>query len=66
MSRMRLFAKRTPETVEQITERVRNHWCPSTADDPTFLRFVSKEIKKAKDRGLLIDPSHKPDHPLEG
>ena len=54
-----------PETAEQIADRVaRKHMRASPAPgpgslelaDPVILRKIFKEIKKAKDRGLLIEP----------
>jgi hypothetical protein len=53
---MRLFRIREPETAAEIRRRVRDHWCPSSpSDDPEFLRFIAREIAKAKRRGRFIE-----------
>jgi hypothetical protein len=67
---MRLFGKRRPETIEEITDRVlRKHGVGAAEPDrpgeasmvyPMLLGKIAEEVKKAKDRGLLIEspPPH--------
>jgi hypothetical protein len=62
---MGLFRKRRKETIEEITDRVldKHGIGPAEPDrpgeasmfDPVLLREIAKEVKKAKDRGLLIE-----------
>ena len=53
---MKLFERRKPETVEELTERVRQKWCPSAElNQPAFHRHLTREIARAGRRGRLIE-----------